>query len=324
MSIIDYDIFYRESLPVENNPINSTPFDIFISAFNASDRVKEVFDKINSTQKYWLIHPEYQFSDEELTEVHATSIIKPIEFGEQDQVSSLISSINITDIENTKICIDSTGFMRNVLALLIITLGYLGCKKISVLYSEPIQYIENKNTHFSISALKVKALDGTAITITTNAKDSLIMSIGFDHDLMSQVVNDYESATFYPLYGFPSLSADMFQQSAFRSSNIIPIKENDLTTRKFFAPANDPFSTAKQIQRIVAIIHHREQNLKHNIYLCPLSTKAQVIGHAYYWWKEGQHQSQNGMINIILPMCISYKRETSVGLRRVWQYTLEM
>ena len=201
MSIIDYDIFYRESLPVENNPINSTPFDIFISAFNASDRVKEVFDKINSTQKYWLIHPEYQFSDEELTEVHATSIIKPIEFGEQDQVSSLISSINITDIENTKICIDSTGFMRNVLALLIITLGYLGCKKISVLYSEPIQYIENENTHFSISALKVKALDGTAITITTNAKDSLIMSIGFDHDLMSQVVNDYESATFYPLYG---------------------------------------------------------------------------------------------------------------------------
>jgi ornithine carbamoyltransferase len=48
LSIIDYDIFYRESLPVENNPINSTPFDIFISAFNASDRVKEVFDKINS------------------------------------------------------------------------------------------------------------------------------------------------------------------------------------------------------------------------------------------------------------------------------------
>lgn len=324
MSIIDYDIFYRELLPTANSPINSTPFDIFISAFNDSDRVKEVFEKINSNQKYWLVHPEYQFSDDELRKIHATNIVKPTEFSEQAQVESLISVINIKDIENIKICIDSTGFMRNVLAHLIIALGHLECKKISILYSEPIQYIENEKTHFSISAHKVKALDGTAITTTTNAKDSLIMSIGFDHDLMSQVVNDYESATFYPLYAFPSLSADMFQQSAFRSSNIIPIRHNDLTTRKFFAPANDPFSTAKQIQKIVRIIHDKEQNLKHNIYLCPLSTKAQVIGHAYYWWKEGQYQTQNGMINIILPMCTSYKRETSVGLRRVWQYTLEM
>ena len=214
--------------------------------------------------------------------------------------------------------------MRNVLALLIIALGHFGAKKINVLYSEPIQYIDNEKTHFSVAANQVRTLYGTAITPTTNAKDSLIMSIGFDHDLMSQVVNDYESATFYPLYAFPSLSADMFQQSAYRSSNIIPIRNNDLTTRKFFAPANDPFSTAKQIQKIVKIIYFKEQNLKHNIYLCPLSTKAQVVGHAYYWWKEGQHQTSRGMINIVLPMCTSYKRETSIGLKRVWQYTLEM
>lgn len=324
MNTIDYDIFYRELLPIENNPINSEPFDIFISAFNASDRVKEVFNKIDSLQKYWLIHPEYRFTDEELTEIQTPSIIRPTELSEESQVHFLLASLNIENFETSRICIDSTGFMRNVLALLIIALGHMGSKRINILYSEPIQYIDNEKTHFSVSANQVRTLYGTAITPTTNAKDSLIMSIGFDHDLMSQVVNDYESATFYPLYAFPSLSADMFQQSAFRSSNIIPIRNNDLTTRKFFAPANDPFSTAKQIQKIVQIIYFKEQNLKHNIYLCPLSTKAQVVGHAYYWWKEGQHQSQYGMINIILPMCISYKRETSIGLRRVWQYILEM
>lgn len=324
MSAIDYDIFYREKLPIEKYPINASPFDIFISAFNASDRVKDVFDKIDSHQKYWLIHPEYSFSSDELTEIQATLIVKPTEFSEESQVQLLLSSINIETIETSRICIDSTGFMRNVLALLIIALGHMGAKKLNILYSEPIQYIDNEKTHFSVSAHQVRTLYGTAITTTTNAKDSLIMSIGFDHDLMSQVVNDYESATFYPLYAFPSLSADMFQQSAFRSSNIIPIKNNDLTTRKFFAPANDPFSTAKQIQKIVQIIYFKEQDLKHNIYLCPLSTKAQVVGHAYYWWKEGQHQRRSGMINIILPMCTSYKRETSSGLKRVWQYVLEM
>lgn len=322
--MIDYGIYYRESLSIENDSLNSEAFDIFISAFNASDRVKEVFDKVDSPYKYWLIHPEYNFSDEELTGVNATKVIKPTKFNEEDQISSLLSELDILGITTAKVCIDSTGFMRNVLAFLIIALGYMEVKKIHVLYSEPIRYINNENTHFSISADKVKALAGTAITPTTNAKDSLIMSIGFDHVLMSQVVNEHESATFYPVYSFPSLSADMFQQSAFRSSNIIPIKNNDLTTRKFFAPANDPFSTAKKIQEIVSIIHYKDQNLIHNIYLCPLSTKAQLVGYAYYWWKEGRYKTNRGMINIVLPMCTSYKRETSTGLKRVWQYTLEM
>jgi len=324
LNIIDYDIYYREPLSIEKNSLNSEDFDIFISAFNASDRVKEVFNNVKSNYKYWLIHPEYNFSDAELTDINATKVIKPTKFDEQEQISSLLSELDTSDITTAKVCIDSTGFMRNVLAFLIIALGYVGVKKIHVLYSEPIRYINNENTHFSISSDKVKALAGTAITPTTNAKDSLIMSIGFDHLLMSQVVNEHESATFYPVYSFPSLSADMFQQSAFRSSNIVPIKNDDLTTRKFFAPANDPFSTAKKIQEIVSIIHDKDQNLMHNIYLCPLSTKAQLVGYAYYWWKEGQHKTDRGMINIVLPMCTSYKRETSTGLKRVWQYTLEM
>ncbi|AWA46639.1 MULTISPECIES: hypothetical protein [Acinetobacter] len=322
--MIDYDIYYRESLTIENDSLNSETFDIFISAFNASDRVKDVFNKVNSNYKYWLIHPEYKFSDDELNGIYATKVIKPIKLNEQDQFLALHEELNSFDITTAKICIDSTGFMRNVLAFLIIALGHMGAKKIHVLYSEPLRYIDNHNTNFSISADKVKALDGTAITPTTTAKDSLIMSIGFDHALMSQVVNEHESATFYPVYAFPSLSADMFQQSAFRSSNIIPIKDNDLTTRKFFAPANDPFSTAKKIQEIVNIIHSKDLHLRHNIYLCPLSTKAQLVGYAYYWWKEGRHETHRGMVNIVLPMCTSYKRETSIGLKRVWKYTLEM
>lgn len=64
--MIDYDIYYRESLTIENDSLNSETFDIFISAFNASDRVKDVFNKVNSNYKYWLIHPEYKFSDDEL------------------------------------------------------------------------------------------------------------------------------------------------------------------------------------------------------------------------------------------------------------------
>jgi hypothetical protein len=41
-------------------------FDIFISAYDASDRVKAVFSSIGAQRKLWVIHPEYQFHESEL------------------------------------------------------------------------------------------------------------------------------------------------------------------------------------------------------------------------------------------------------------------
>lgn len=92
--MIDYDIYYRESLTIENDSLNSETFDIFISAFNASDRVKDVFNKVNSNYKYWLIHPEYKFSDDELNGIYATKVIKPIKLNEQDQFLALHEELN--------------------------------------------------------------------------------------------------------------------------------------------------------------------------------------------------------------------------------------
>jgi hypothetical protein len=41
-------------------------WDLFLSAFNSSDRVRGVFEKVNATKKLWFISPGYGYSEAEI------------------------------------------------------------------------------------------------------------------------------------------------------------------------------------------------------------------------------------------------------------------
>lgn len=317
--MIDYDIYYRESLS-ELDIQNIKDIDIFISAFNESERVGKVYNKIVAKNKFWFIQPEYHFSDELVSSLN--NIICTNYFDESQQVKDIINRLG-KELKNKIIYIDCTGFMRHTLVFLIIKLGVMGLKKINIIYSEPISYIDNDNTKFSELCREVRAIKGTNFT-KAGKKESTIMSIGYDSELMSQMLNAFEGVVFYPLFSFPSLSADMFQQSIIKSSNIqfSNIKNLSNNNNRNFAPAHDPFSTAKVISGLVKKI--KKQHIT-NIYLSPLSTKAQVIGHTYFWWKEHEELKDLGVnVNITLPIPCSYQSKTSRGVGRIWNYTLEM
>ena len=55
--MIDYDIYYRDSLS-ELDISNLKDIDIFISAYNESERVGRVYNKIVAKNKFWFIQPE--------------------------------------------------------------------------------------------------------------------------------------------------------------------------------------------------------------------------------------------------------------------------
>ncbi|WP_088458762.1 hypothetical protein [Acinetobacter soli] len=316
--MIDYDIYYRESLNIfEISKIEN--IDIFISAFNESERVNILYDKINSKNKYWFIQPEYNFSDQQIS--HLNEKIYTKHFDESKQVKDIIEYLG-EELLDKVLYIDCTGFMRHTLVYLIIKLGVLGFKKINIIYSEPCSYINNDKTQFSELCSEVRAIKGTNFT-KRGKKESTIMSIGYDSNLMSQMLNQFEGVELYPLFSFPSLSADMFQQSIIKSSNIqFSNIKNSSNNNRHFAPAHDPFSTAKVIAKLVSKI--KSDNIS-NIYLSPLSTKAQVIGHTYFWWKEHKTFKDEGLqVNITLPIPRSYKSKTSDGVGRIWNYTLEM
>jgi hypothetical protein len=315
--MIDYAIFYRRPIQVDRISKELPHFDIFISAFNSSDRVEGVFNGVSAAKKIWLIHPEYQYLPVDLPVGH--DLVQPDSTDEVVQVAALLNYLG--DLQGKSICIDITGFMRHVLVFLTAKLEYLGLPEFTAVYSEPQAYLKQENTSFSTTTSGVvRSVRGLGPSTTGSAKEFLILGVGYDDKLISEVSNNKDGSMVFPLFSFPSLSPDMYQQSAIRAaaSGEVALRSDWVGNRRF-APANDPFSTAGAISTIVSEIDRK--TISNNIYLSPLSTKVQALGFAIYWLFEGRSR---GAVSIIFPECLTYSRETSIGLKRLWTYTVEL
>ena len=313
--MIDYSVFYKRSINTERIEIELSQYDIFVSAFNSSERVRKVYETINAKKKIWLVHPEYQYPPIEYPQENPK--ICPSDRSESSQANQLL--IEMGDLEGKSICIDTTGFMRHVLIFLVASLYYKKVKKFTVLYSEPLFYQKQGDTLFSTaSSGNPRTLQGMYGS-NNNGDDHLIINVGYDHKLIGEVVDNKEGASIFPIFSFPSLSADMYQQSALRSSKAGGVAlSSGWTNNRHFSPANDPFANAAVISKIIKVIDSQCDNA--NIYLTPLSTKIQALGAALYWVLEGKAR---GGVSILLPECLTYSRETSSGLKRLWSYEVE-
>lgn len=313
---MEYSIFYRRCIQANRLAKELGRFDVFISAFNSSDRVKITFNNISAQQKVWLIHPEYQYAQIEHPVGH--TIVAPQMGDEISQINHLLAAV--PNISAVSLCIDITGFMRNSLAFLIPKLAHLGVKSFVAIYSEPVSYSKQEATQFATTTSEVVRPIRGMYGSPGNGQNHLLMAVGYDHQLISQVFSYKNNVITHPLFAFPSLSADMYQQSALRAekSGEIVLKE-DWINNRFFAPANDPFATAGMISERVR--HIDRKGAGENIFLAPLSTKAQVLGMSLYWLLEGRSR---GRCSILLPECLTYSRETSTGLKRLWSYEVEL
>jgi hypothetical protein len=318
---MDYACFFRREINVEKIGSELPVFDMFVSAYNNSDRVRDVFSSVHANRKIWIIHPEYCFSKAELGLTYES--IWPNDRNEMQQVDALLTSLG--DLTGKSLCIDITGFMRHVLIFLVAKLQYLGIKEFTAIYSEPFAYKKREDTSFSTTTSgSVGPIAGMRGRNSTSALhvDHLIISVGYDYKLIGEVARFKDHAKVHPLFAFPSLSADMFQQSALSSCSSGEVTKNPawISNRKF-APANDPFATAEVVGEIIRNIDRGGS--VGNIYLAPLATKVQALGFAVYWVWEGKFR-KNGGVSILLPECLTYSGETSVGLKRVWSFTVEL
>jgi hypothetical protein len=313
----DYSIFFRRPIGIGRIAQELPDFDIFISAFNSSDRVTQVFSEVRAARKLWLVHPEYQYLPIDLP--GSGELVKPSARDEVEQVKTLLGATG--SLGGKKVCIDVTGFMRHVLVFLVAKLGREGVRQFTVVYSEPNAYIKQEDTIFSTTTSgSVRPVRGMSGANFAGGKDVLIIGVGYDHKLIGQVANHKDGSVVYPLFAFPSLSPDMYQQSAVRSaaSGDVALSPEWVTNRRF-APANDPFSTAAAIAEVVSDADRVSG--KCNVYLATLSTKVQAVGFALFWYLEGRDR---GGVSIITPECLTYSRETSTGLKRLWMYTIEL
>lgn len=312
-----FDYFYKTRLPIDGSWPLDAQYDVFISAYNLSDRIGVVFDKCQAPLKLWLIFPQYQFNESEYPE--SGEVFYSSQMEESEFLNEFFQKY-AESLAGKRLCIDITGFMRPHLLFLIKLLQYYGLLKFDAIYSEPVRYQKKDDTNFSAGPVtlvrSIAGFEGEPNNESSN--DILLLGIGYDHELLKQVAEHKDFANIVTLWGFPSLRADMYQESVVRASKA---PEAAFPTgrgkQRYYAPVNDPFSTAERIHEVV-----QAESLKKpitNLYLSPLSTKAQALGFVLYYL-----YAKNNASSIVFPFANGYEQETSIGTAEIWKYSIEL
>lgn len=304
--------------PVELN--GSLPvFDIFVSAFNDSERVRTVYRSISATRKCWVVLPEYNYADAEIASM-TDFVCRPQGSSEADIVMQLAEQLNLNGCNRPHICVDITGFMRPQILYLLRYLYDRNIRIFDMIYSEPMHYARKEYTAFSNEEiLAVRQVIGyEGIHVDNVEDDVLIVGVGYDDALISRVSNDKDGARLIQLLSLPSLSADMYQESILRldktGSSFDPNNDGNV----FFAPANDPFVVAYELSEKVREV--RDRTRISNIYLSPLATKPQALGFGIFYL----HEMLDSPASIIFPIARYYNRETGTGVGRIWRYEIHL
>lgn len=313
----DYSIFYKDAfLPVADWALGSH-WDVFLSAFNATERVRRVFADVNADAKWWLVHREYGFSQAEIPAgglVHSA----PAAYREDEFLLDFMQN-NVKGA--TSICVDISGFMRPHLMFLVRTLKEFGVKKFDVLYSEPERYQKQESTEFSAGDVRevrpVAGFEGLHDPVAGDDKDLLIIAAGYEHNLIRQVATSKNNARKLQLFGFPPLQADFYQENvvnAYKASEAVGVSG---TPEPLFAPASDPFVTASVVGDAVSRAFRAGYR---NVYLAPLASRPQALGFALYFLAECMAKP----VSVIYPFASTYSRDAAQGIARIWKYQVEL
>lgn len=317
--MFDYTIFYKSELPVEG-AWEDQSWDVFISAFNSSERVNRVFDAVKSEHKYWLIQPDYHYSKDEYPD--SGEVLDPDTSNESDFAKAVLSEIDVELLKSSKICIDITGFIKPYMMTLLRWLLHNDCTKYDVIYSEPGRYTKKEKTKFSDESVsEVRQTSGYLGNHSSDtSNDVLVIGSGYDDELIAHVAEFKSNTVKIQVVGFPSLRPDMYQENILNAYKASESVDSNIRSNKkvVFAPANDPFVTATVLSELIDKENARKKIT--NLYLSPLATKPQALGFILYYLKECLDEP----VSVIYPFCEGHSRETSKGVSRIWKYTIEL
>jgi hypothetical protein len=312
-----YSIFYRQQ--VSEDDLKQSSYELFISAFTLAQRTRHVYNIVPAASKLWVIFPHFGFDRIERPPEKSCEVQS---IDEQDFVNDLLEYLP-SDLSSIRICVDVTGFIRPHLMFLVKWLAQQGVRQFDAIYAEPQRYVSRESTEFSSEVIEevrqVAGFEGDHTPDTSN--DFLFIGVGYQDHLISQVAQNKARARKIQLFGFPPLRADMYQENVLKVHGARESLDNGRVNDHFcsiFAPAADPFYTASALSQKVKDIEKAKPIT--NLYLCPLATKAQVLGFAIFYLTECIGRSAS----IIFPFESQYSKSTSVSNERVWKYTIEL
>lgn len=315
---MDYSLLRRQEFAPHE--VAALPnWDVFISAFNKSERVNTVFAAVGAARKDWVVHPEYDFRNNEVPGPTGN-----VFRGGRDEADFWLDYFEWADLRSwpltSSVCIDITGFMRPHLMLLPRLLHHHGFSRLHVIYSDPLAYQSGDRTVFTQGAVtrvgQVRGFEGLHVP-DSGEDDLLVLGAGYDSELIRRVAEDKRGTRKLQMFGLPSLQPHMYEENRLRAAAaeeaMGPLAGDSL----LFAPANNPFATAQELHDRLALETRRPVS---NLYLSPLATKPQALGFALYYMCERVGTATS----IIFPYAEHYSHETSVGLARISLYELEL
>lgn len=304
------------------NEISSMPeFDVFLSAYNESERVNRVFTEIRAARKIWIIHPEYgglnplRGEDSRIFRVAKDEL--PL-----DALRRIMEGVGLFGADRAmSVGVDITGLLRPFVLTLAFMFRELGFGRVTYIYSDPFTYSAGFRTTFSTGALyPVESIPGFEGIHEPNldATDALIIGAGYDSRLIRAVAEYKRSAEHFVLFGLPGLQPHMYQESQLRVAEARESIHNYGSHKTaLYAPADDPYITAEILSQQITKI--RSGSPTRNVYLSPVGPKTQVLGFALYYLAE----CANTPTSILFPGSASYSTETSSGLSRVHLFEVE-
>lgn len=292
-------------------------WNLFISAYNNSQRVQTVFPRVPATRRSWWVIPEYGYGPCDLATLDNPVVLQA---GSEAQVvkAGLLGS-SFDPATDQRLCIDITGLMRPHILFLMAHLQAIGVTQFDLLYTEPAQYSRRAETRFSIGEdVRVVSVEGYvgAHDLDTTG-DLLVIGIGYDHHLISHAIQAKENARVVELHSFPSLSADMYHESILRLDRVSS-ERSRIGGEVQYSSANDPFVVAASLASAVRTAGTRRRVT--NIYLSPLATKPQAVGFGLHYLK----RMRETPTSIIYPLSPNYDKETSTGVGRSWVYPIHL
>ena len=292
-------------------------WDLFISAYNNSQRVQTVFPHVPAKRRSWWVIPEYGYGPEDLSDLDNPVVLT--RGSEAQVVKAGLAGSGFDPGVDKRLCIDITGLMRPHILFLMAHLQDIGVTQFDLLYTEPAQYSRRAETRFSIGedvrVVSVEGYVGAHDSDTTG--DLLVIGIGYDHHLISHAIQAKENARVVELHSFPSLSADMYHESILRLDRVSS-ERSRVGDEVQYSSANDPFVVAASLALAVRTAGTRRHVA--NIYLSPLATKPQAVGFGLHYLK----RMRGTPTSIIYPLSPNYDKETSTGVGRSWVYPVHL
>lgn len=216
---------------------------------------------------------------------------------------------NHLDMSSRRVTTDITVFTKPYFFLLFKTLREkFGMSKFLMVYTEPKGY-KNKEPDTGEIILtegldRVETIPGF-FGSCVHSRDTLIVILGFEGKRSMEVFQTVSPQTTYAINGFPSYQPGWHRMSL--EANMHFLMESRATDHLYFAPAIDPFETAKILSYIVKSDEIKDSN----IIIAPLGTKMQAFGTLL-------HSLKDTSAKVIYPFPSTYKADYSYGHGPTW------